>query len=189
MVKVGAKRTFSAIFFFSPLPSTTARPHVTPTRGLTSRAAPSSSPALPATPLARYPVVGGACDKIHAFAPSPPESDTKSARPPNRRPSVGEGTAPAANGDWCWRGADHASVHSSHQCKANTPRPRRKLVIAPPQPGASWLIQACISAFPRTTRYKIPHPTALLVLCEQLATSPIWQAILPGSHRRRDVRA
>src|SRR6266851_10353287 len=105
----------------SPLPSlsTTARPHVPPTSALTWGAAPSSSPAHPATPCTRYPVVGGACDKIHAVATSLLDSDTKSARPPNHRPSVGEGTAPAADGDRLGRGADHASDYSSHQGAVN----------------------------------------------------------------------
>jgi hypothetical protein len=95
--------------------STTGRPHVLPTRALTSRAAPSSSPALPATPFTRNPVFRGACDKIHALATSPLESETKSARPPNPRPSVGEGTATAAYSEGFRRGADHARDHSSHQ--------------------------------------------------------------------------
>src|SRR5580693_2213136 len=101
----------------SPLPSlsTTGRPRVLPTRALTRGAASSSSPALPATPFTRNPVVGGACDEIHALATSPPESDTKSARPPNHRPSVGEGAATAAYSDRFWRGADHTSDYSSHQ--------------------------------------------------------------------------
>jgi hypothetical protein len=101
----------------SPLPSlsTTGRPRVLPTRALTRGAASSSSPALPATPFTRNPVFRGACDKIHALATFPLESETKSARPPNPRPSVGEGTAGAANGDRFWRGPDHTSDHSSHQ--------------------------------------------------------------------------
>jgi hypothetical protein len=110
----GAKRTFSRYLFSSSLPSTTARPHESPPHALTSGAAPSSSPALPATPLARYPVVGVACDQIHALAASPPKSNTDSARLPNRRPCVGEGTAAAAYGDGFRRRADHASDHSSH---------------------------------------------------------------------------
>jgi hypothetical protein len=111
----------SPIFSFPSL-SPAARPRVLPTRALTRGAAPSSSPALPATPLARHPVVGGACDKIHALTTSPPKSDTKSAGLSNRRPSVGEGTAPAADGDRLGREADHASDHSIHQATVSIHR-------------------------------------------------------------------